>query len=689
MKLLLTLTALLLAPLAALHAADAMPLPLPAQTWQQMTPGEKLNFARGVIEGSQLGVESWERYLYGQNTALAAEPSWFSDPLLREGYKAKLEVGAREAERGRKRSVLAGKPESVSARLDAFYAEPLNARITHSLAVWVLQFLGEDLPQDNYVPDKLKAARAFANLQWIDQTGQRQTARPALQWDGKVGPGPFGRARRTDGGSEVYYSLDPYYAAALFMLAPKDEPMRLQRNSWGAAHWSHVQFRPLTEALRKDANALLARRESATGLVAEALKSKDAKRLGAKAPEKVHTLTGADDLLRDAATALADDAALLAACAEHLDAVWRHHFVTGKGLYRYVDVTTGQRLESFVRIQEYGKLGTRMAEMFRLTHEAKWRARVQELNELVWSRRRDPRRGFVPLVIDAEKAGVSFNVEAGIASEAASWTGDSDCIYYIRDVFEQWRLTDLALLKEIVLRHGSDFAQAAWLGDKAGHFSRNWWVDGRPLTSRMYGDGRFNTNYQLGMAAILAPDAAEKQKFLAMLDRQLATFQRLDSVGGMFGMQFLSNGKVAPEYGHAMDDFGICTSQEQYVAIHLVAWQASSERRYLDAAKAHMDRIILAGPAYWNPQNNHFPIVAVALADALARPMRFEIPLGGTGAELSLLQDGKSVFTTTVPAECAVVYLPPGRYEAVTKLGGKTQRQVLEATAQPASSFNP
>ncbi len=79
----------------------------------------------------------------------------------------------------------------------------------------------------------------------------------------------------------------------------------------------------------------------------------------------------------------------------------------------------------------------------------------------------------------------------------------------------------------------------------------------------------------------------------------------------------------------------------------------------------------------------------MALADALARPMRFEIPLGGTGAELSLLQDGKSVFTTTVPAECAVVYLPPGRYEAVTKLGGKTQRQVLEATAQPASSFNP
>jgi len=661
----------------------------PAEAWQRMTQGEKYHFARGVTEGSQLAVESWERYLYGQNTALAADPLWFSDALVREGYKAKLEVGPREADRGRARSVLTGAPESVAARLDAFYAEPLNAHIAHSLAVWVLQFLGKDSPLGDDVPDKLKAARAFANLQWLDQTGQRQTARPTLQWDGQVGRGPFGRARRAEGGSEVYYSLDPYYAAALSMLAPKAEPMRLQRNSWGAAQWSHAQFHPLTEALRKDANALLARRESSTGLVAETLKSKDAKRLGANAPQKVHTLTGADDLLRDAVTALADDAALLAACAAHLDAVWRHHFVAGKGLYRYVDATTGQRLESAVRIQEYGKLGTRMAEMFRLTRDVKWRERVQELNALVWSRRRNPGRGFVPLEIDAEKAGVSFNVEAGIASEAASWTGDSDCIYYLRDVFAQWRLTDLPLLKEIVLRHGRDFAQAAWLGDKAGHFSRNWWVDGRPLTSRMYGDGRFNTNYQLGMAALLAPDAAEKQKFLALLDRQLATFQRLDGVGGMFGQQFLSNGRVAPEYGHAMDGFGICTSQEQYVAIDLVAWQASGERRYLDAAKALMDRMLVAGPAYWNPQNNHFPIVAVALADALARPMRVEIPMGGTGAELSLIQDGKPVFATTVPAECAIVYLPPGRYEAVIKRDEKTQRRVLEAAEQSAPLFNP
>ncbi|MBL9179596.1 MAG: hypothetical protein JNM65_16150 [Verrucomicrobiaceae bacterium] len=660
--------------------ADA---PTAADLWRQLSPGEKVAQVRGIIEGSQVSVDSFERYLKPTMMGLAADPAWMSDPVQRGAYGARASWGRQEGlKKGLQRSRFGGKPEAVAALLDKFYAEPRNARITPANAVWLVNTGAFKDDERKWAHDKVQAHRAAANVKWLTETKQRDKVRPTLAWDRVVGTGPFGTAKRADGATEAYYSLDPYYAAAMFRVEDEVKSERLQL-AWHIAKWHDLNYRPMTDVYRRTFRRMFANQDKATGLIATKLHKLTERELGEKKPKRANDLTDAT-WGAEFALALRDDPETVKTCLAYLDAVWRSHWVVGKGFYGIVDLDTGARLVPGVKINFYGYFGTALAEVYELTKDAKWRDRVQEINQLVWSRRRNPARAYVPLFLDAENPDFSYNVEAQVSAKEAGWSDDSDSIYYIRDVFAQWKLTGLPLLKEMVSRHGRDYIEAAWLGDAIGHFTRHWWVDVQPLSQRMYGDGRFNSNYQMAHAAALAATPQEKRFFLDYLDKQLATFQKLDGVAGLFGQQFLDGGKVVPEYGYGMDDWGLSQSQEQYCAIHLDAYEASGERKYLDAAKAQMDRMLTVGPQYWNPRNAGFPAVAVRLAKALGRPARVEIALGAKDGELRLLRGGTEVFKAKVPAERTVIFLPPGEYAAEITAAGATRRKAVRA-AKPGN----
>ena len=193
----------------------------------------------------------------------------------------------------------------------------------------------------------------------------------------------------------------------------------------------------------------------------------------------------------------------------------------------------------------------------------------------------------------------------------------------------------------------------------------------------MYGDGRFNSNYQMALAAHLADTPQDKRYFLGYLDKQLATFRKLDSVAGLFGQQFLDGGRVDPEYGYNQDDWGISQSQEIYCDIFLSAYEASGEPRYLDEARRQMDRMLVVGPQYWNPRNTSLPAVAARLARALRWPARVELDLGAEGASIRLDRDGRELLKTRVHSRFAVFYLPKGTYTATIQTAGQTRRQTL------------
>lgn len=652
--------------------------PTAGDAWRQLPPAEKVALVRGIIEGSQVAVDSFHCHLRPTMMALTAEPEWMSNLVHRGAYGARASWAKQEGlKKGLQRSRFGGKPEPVAAMLDKFYAEPRNARITPANAVWLVNTSAFKDDERKWAHDKVQAHRAAANVKWLTETKQRDKVKPTLAWDRSVGTGPFGMAKRADGATETYYSLDPYYAAALFRVEDEVKGERL-RLTWHIAKWHDLGYRPMTEAYRRTFRRMFANQDKATGLIATKLHKLTERELGDKKPKRAHDLTDAT-WGAEFALALHDDPEALKRCLDYLDAVWRFHWVAGKGFYGIVDLDTGARLASGVKINFYGYFGTALAEIHALTKNAKWRDRVLEINQLVWSRRRNPARAYVPLFLDAENPNFSYNVEAQVSAKEAGWSDDSDSIYYIRDVFEQWRLTGLPLLKEIVLRHGRDYIEAAWLGDAIGHFTRHWWVDVQPLSQRMYGDGRFNSNYQMAHAAALAEPVKEKRFFLDYLDKQLATFQKLDGVAGLFGQQFLDGGKIVPEYGYGMDDWGLSQSQEQYCAIQLAAYEASGEPKYLDSAKAQMDRMLAAGPQYWNPRNASFPAVAVRLAKALGQPARVEIALDAKDADLRLLRGGAEVFKAKAAAEFAVIFLPPGDYTAEITAGGQTQRKTLRA----------
>lgn len=675
MKTLLVLV-LAVAPLAAWSDA-----PTAADVWRRLSPGEKVAQVRGIIEGSQVAADSFYCHLKPTMLGLAAEPAWISDPVHRGAYGARVGWGEQQGLRkGLQRSRFGGKPEAVAALLDKFYAEPRNGRITPANAVWLVNTGAFKDDERKWAHDKVQAHRAAANVKWLTETKQRDTVRPALAWDRAVGTGPLGMAKRADGATETYYSLDPYYAAALFRVEDEVKSERL-RLTWHIAKWHDLKYRPMTEAYQRTFRRMFANQDKTTGLIVTKLHRLMERELGDRRPKRAHDLTDAT-WGAEFALVLRDEPETLKRCLDYLDAVWRLHWVAGKGFYGIVDLDTGARLAPGVKINFYGYFGRALAEVYELTKDAKWRDRVQEINQLVWSRRRNPARAYVPLFLDAENPDFSYNVEAQVSAKEAGWSDDSDSIYYIRDVFEMWKLTGLPLLKEMVLRHGRDYIEAAWLGDAIGHFTRHWWVDVRPLSQRLYGDGRFNSNYQMAHAAALAATPQEKRFFLDHLDKQLATFQKLDGVAGLFGQQFLDGGKIVPEYGYGMDDWGLSQSQEQYCAIYLAAHEAGGERKYLDAAKTQMDRMLAAGPQYWNPRNASFPPTAVRLAKALGRPARVEIALGAKDAELRLLRDGAEVLKAKVPAEFAVIFLPPGDYVAEITMNGKARREPLRAVNQ-------
>jgi hypothetical protein len=660
---------------ALLTRADA---PTAGDAWRQLSPTEKVALVRGIIEGSQVSVDSFHCHLKPTMMALIAEPEWMRDSVHRGAYGARASWANQEGlKKGLQRSRFGGKPETVAAMLDKFYAEPRNARITPANAVWLVNTGALKDDERKWAHDKVQAHRAAANVKWLTETKQRDKAKPTLAWNRTVGTGPFGVATRPDGKMETYYSLDPFYAAAMFRVEDEVKSERLHL-TWHIAKWHDLGYRPMIEVYRRTFQRMFASQDKTTGLIATKLHKLTERELGEKKPKRAHNLSDAT-WGAEFAVALRDDPATLKRCLDYLDTVWSLHWVAGRGFYGIVDLDTGARLAPGVKINFYGYFGAALAEIYALTKDAKWRDRVQEINQLVWSRRRNPARAYVPLFLDAENPNFSYNVEAQVSAKEAGWSNDSDSIYYIRDVFEQWKLTDLPLLKEIVLRHGRDYIEAAWLGDAIGHFTRHWWVDVQPLSQRMYGDGRFNSNYQMAHAAALVETAKEKRFFLDYLDKQLTTFQKLDGVAGLFGQQFLDGGKIVPEYGYGMDDWGLSQSQEQYCAIQLAAYESSGERKYLDAAKAQMDRMLAVGPQYWNPRNASFSAVAVRLAKALGQPARVEIALGTKDTELRLLRGGDEVFKAKVVAEFAVIFLPPGDYTAEITASGQTQRKTLRA----------
>lgn len=649
----------------------------PAGRWQSFSPEVKRAFIEGVLAGSRVSLGSFDCFNRAAVMGLSADPKWMADPIRQQAYAARIDWALKEGlTKGMQRASLSGKPEELATQLDQFYSEPRNEHIDPAWVVWLAKNGGLGDAR-KWASLKLPALRAYANVQWLNSMHKRDQVRPTFQWDRSVGNGPFGSAARPDGARETYFSLDPYCAAALLRIQD-DVGRKTLRSEWGIARWNELSYRPLVEAYRRTCTSMMAKRDPAKGLVPSRLPrlltAELKKHTGQAQP--IHSLDDAG-WAAEFVVALADDPPLRRASLDYLEAVWQHHWVPGRGLYDGVELASGKRLVPAVKITSYGRLGTTMAEVYRSTNDSKWRDRVLELNQLVWSRRRNPQRAYVPLFLDAENPQFSFNVEANIDTKHAGLSDDTDSIYYIRDVFRQYLLTGLPLLKEIVARHGRDYIEAAWLGDQIGHFTRHWWIDVRPLSRRMYGDGRFNSNYQMTMAAHLADTPKDKRDFLDFLDKQLATFRRLDGVAGLFGQQFLDGGQIVPEYGYGMDDWGLSQSQEQYLEILLSAYEASGERKYLDDARRHADRMLAVGPEYWNPRNAGFPAAAVRLARLLGPPRRVEIRLGSSGGTLVLVRDGRQVFKADVPSQFAVVYLPPGQYDAEITAAGQTRRQAI------------
>jgi len=633
--------------------------------WLQMTPEQKLWLMRGLRAGSDAIMTEFEsimmRVRWGQNSA-AGLPGLVTEERYQPLAGAMLEALNSSVAEGARRNTFTETPETLVAGVDALYADGRNRVIRIPLAAWLVHMGGHRAKAGVWTVRKVVSVRAWENLTRAIAAGVKDTMPPPLSGEEKLVPsdagpplptgaatgvGPWGSCQRDDGKTEVYYALNPYISLCLSTCYRNyinpEKANWYNRRAMGFNDLMPLNYRPQRIAQRLWLSDYFAGARSETGLVPEGYHGErppladcyDWSRVGI-----------AVEMAERALLWFPDDPQMVAAARALTEAVYKHHVVPGKGLWEYVNATTGEQVQPMLHLGTANP-GRAFALLYQITGEESFRQKALTCARIPWDVRPFPETAFVTHGVDP-----SMDPEH---EPPKGLTWDTDVIYWTRQLFTVNERAPDPIYTEIIRRMADDYIAATW-EEQAGHFiARGIFANGGLRQDWFYGDAFFNSNYLMCHAAKLTGES----KYMHYVDRQLDTLRTAQGTSGLYGMLAMDYGHPLPGYGYNMDDWGNCRSQFVWVDIMMTAWECTGDGKYLGVAREHARRSLEAGPNYWvYPDNAHEALLAM-LHEA-GEGFRVEIPMTAPGDNLKITGGKDEPFEATIDADVAVVYVTGG-----------------------------
>lgn len=471
------------------------------------------------------------------------------------------------------------------------------------------------------------------------------------------------RCAGAGGKSEAYYAAgDELLTAAFHLMNPYWDRIGREGLSQVRGHLDNylpielqaMRHRPAELLMRKFAASFFAAQDPQTGLIPGTAWSWNTNHLVLqKDKQPVYLIAKAADLLewfpqdqelRGRAVTLAE------ATMKHFD----FEYTPGRkaGMWGYVDIHGGEARGPITITLHYGSMGRGMAYLSKLTGDPRFLDWADQKLEFAWKTRlnRD-----LPILCD------TFVPYSAVMNDG--WTSDTDTLYHVRLLYRIHELTGAAKYREWALATTDLWFERAWNAEW-GHFIRKLHPDGRPATSALYGDAKYNTLHML----VAAYEATQDPRYAERLKLAWRNLLRM-GVQGLVA-ESLSAGK--PDANHGFDP-----QQTIFIDILRDACQATGDAEFLQEAEAHAARVLRAGKKAMRLEGCQAGHAFLRLALARKHIHRLEVALGQPGQKLRVVRGGQPVLEAEVPAEIAVVYLPAGTYQV--QAGARQEEVTLQA----------
>lgn len=477
---------------------------------------------------------------------------------------------------------------------------------------------------------------------------------------------------RPDGRVEIYYAAGDEFLTTAFdildeywsRIATKGlNQLRGHLDNTLPEELKPLGHKPADAMMRVFADSFFASRNPDTGLIPHSYDSWSPAflvRTGGKQPVSIIART------LDFMEWFPDDADLLRKSADLADATMKYfdfEFKRGRkgGMWSYVDAASGEPRSPVTLTLHYGSLGKAFAYLTRRTGDRRFLEWADQKMEFVWQMRlnRD-----LPILCD--------KFIPTTACMDNGWTSDTDTIYYVRCLFDIYRLSGDTKHRDWAMAVTDLWFDRAWNADW-GHFIRKLRPDGTPAVDTLYGDAKYNTLEMLTCAYRVTKDNR-------YMDRFKQAWRGLMRMG--------RDGLVAEAMKQGqMTRQDLDPQQTIFISILLGAYEAAGDKELLDEAEAFGKRVLAAGRKVWRMEGCQAGDAFLRLALARRPVRRLEVSLGNKGASLVIARAGENLLNVAVPGEIAVVYLPEGEYEVRLGDGEAAKKQSVRMDGDKQMAF--
>ena len=337
-----------------------------------------------------------------------------------------------------------------------------------------------------------------------------------------------------------------------------------------------------------------------------------------------------------------------------------------QGVFPWADVTTGQHYGRITLIEHIGYMAFGMATVTKLTGQDKYLRWADQKVDFVYAQRPNSW-----LHILADKLTPDDFVPSA--------TSGTDTLYYVRRLFEAWKLLDgKPAYQQYADKYRTQALAVAqhWIVNnwrpEFGHFSGKVPLKTDPpiptntLPTSIYGDGKWNTLFILVWAYRATSDANTAATYLALLKTAWENLLTMSTASvGLVDGRFISG--VGSGYIDEAPPASVSPSpssgQINFLDLLLTAYEASGDSYFLTRAITLGDNMLVKGDVVFLPNSGLPGAVFLRLAQAYNTIRRLQIIMGARNRTIKIESEkGEGILFAIVPADIAIVYLPQDRY---------------------------
>jgi hypothetical protein len=340
---------------------------------------------------------------------------------------------------------------------------------------------------------------------------------------------------------------------------------------------------------------------------------------------------------------------------------------SGGGVFPWADATTGAQAGRITGIEYIAQLVAGMIVVSDLTGDSQYLQWADQKIDFVWAQRPN---SWLNILAD------KLTPDDFVPSP----TSGTDTLYYVRRLFEAWKVLEG---KRAYQQYADKYRTQAlavahhWIANnwrpEFGHFSGKVLLKTDPpistktLPTSIYGDGKWNTLFILVWAYRATSDANSAATYLALLKTAWENLLKMSTtIPGLVDGRFISG--VGSGYIDEAPPASVSSSpssgQINFLDVLLTAYEATSDPYFLVQAVALGENMLAHGEVVFLSNTGLPGAVFLRLAQAHSTIRRLQINMGARNRLITIKSERneKPELGTVVTADIAIVYLPQDRY---------------------------